>query len=105
MKHKVLVGAVISTLLAFLLYSSNMKRVENAKLKVVGPTVSKVNKKSKKKAKEPKVKTLKEPKVNSIEYTNHVKAKSGSNHSNGTKAIGTIHRSRNFTTFAHFREN
>lgn len=79
MKHKVLVGAVITTLFAFLLYSSNMKRVENAKLQVVGPTVSKVNKKNKKKTKEPKVKTLKEPKVNSIEYTNHVKAKSGSN--------------------------
>lgn len=78
MKHKVLVGAVITTLLAFLLYMANMKRVEDAKLTVVGPKTSKVAKK-KKKAKEPKVKTLKEPKVNSIEYSNHVKAKSGSN--------------------------
>lgn len=79
MKHKVLIGAVITTLLAFLLYTTNLKRVENAKLKVTGPATSKVNKKNKKKSKEPKVKTLKEPKVNSIEYTNHVKAKSGSN--------------------------
>lgn len=77
MKHKVLIGAIITTLVAFLLYTTNLKRVDNAKLKVVGPTTSKVNKT--KKAKEPKVKTLKEPKVNSIEYTNHVKAKSGSN--------------------------
>ena len=64
MKHKVLIGAIITTLVAFLLYTTNLKRVDNAKLKVVGPTTSKVNKK--KKAKEPKVKTLKEPNVNSI---------------------------------------
>ena len=36
-------------------------------------------KENKKKAKEPSVKKLKEPKVNSIEYSNHVTAKSGSN--------------------------
>lgn len=75
MKHKILVGAVVSTLLGFVLYTSNMRRVENAQLKIVGPTTSKI-KKNKKKTKEPKVK---EPKVNSIEYSNHVKAKSGSN--------------------------
>ena len=65
MKHKILVGSIISTLLAFILYTSNMRRVENAQLKIVGPTTSKV-KKSKKKTKEPKVKKVKEPKVNSI---------------------------------------
>ncbi len=80
MKHKVFVGALISTLLAFILYSANTRRVENAKLKVVAPQSSKVVKdKNKKKAKEPSVKKLKEPKVNSIEYSNHVTAKSGSN--------------------------
>ena len=78
MKHKILIGSIISTLLAFILYTSNMRRVENAQLKIVGPTTSKV-KKSKKKVKEPKIKKVKEPKVNSIEYSNHVKAKSGSN--------------------------
>ena len=70
MKHKILIGSIISTLLASILYTSNMRRVENAQLKIVGPTTSKV-KKSKKK--------VKEPKVNSIGYSNHVKAKSGSN--------------------------
>lgn len=78
MKHKILIGSIISTLLAFILYTSNMRRVENAQLKIVGPTTSKV-KKSKKKVKEPKIKKVKEPKVNSIGYSNHVKAKSGSN--------------------------
>lgn len=78
MKHKILVGSIISTLLAFILYTGNMRRVENAQLKIVGPTPSKV-KKNKKKTKEPKITKPHEPKVNSIEYTNHVKAKSGSN--------------------------
>ncbi|AFR22638.1 serine hydrolase [Lactobacillus helveticus] len=78
MKHKIFIGSIISTLLAFILYTSNMRRVENAQLKIVGPTTSKV-KKSKKKVKEHKIKKVKEPKVNSIEYSNHVKAKSGSN--------------------------
>lgn len=78
MKHKVLVGAIITTLLAFLLYMVNLKRVENAKLTIVGPKTSKVAK-NKKKTKEPIAKTPKEPKVNSIEYSNHIKTKSGSN--------------------------
>ena len=69
------------TLFAFILYTSNIKRVENAQLKIVEPNNSKVAK-NKKKTKEPKVKKLekpKEPKVNSIEYSNHVKAQKGSN--------------------------
>lgn len=78
MKHKVFVGAIISTLLAFILYIANTRRVENAKLKVIAPQSSKVVK-NKKKAKEPSMKKLKEPKVNSIEYSNHVTAKKGSN--------------------------
>lgn len=81
MKHKVLIGSIIVTLLAFILYTANLKRTENAQLKIVGPTISKVDQKNKKKgkAKEPKVNKPKEPKVNSIEYSNHVKSKSGSN--------------------------
>lgn len=81
MKHKVLIGSLIVTLFAFILYTSNLKRVENAQLKIVEPKNSKVVK-GKKKTKEPKVKKLekpKEPKVSSIEYSNHVKAKKGSN--------------------------
>lgn len=77
MKHKILVGSIVTTLFAFLLYSTNTKRVENAQLKIVEPKSSKV---TKKKTKEPKTpKTNKEPKVSSIEYSNHVTAKKGSN--------------------------
>ncbi|CBL51113.1 serine hydrolase [Lactobacillus crispatus] len=81
MKHKILIGSLIVTLFALILYISNIKRVENAQLKIVEPNNSKVAK-NKKKTKEPKVKKLekpKEPKVNSIEYSNHVKAQKGSN--------------------------
>lgn len=81
MKHKILIGSLIVTLFAFILYTSNIKRVENAQLKIVEPNNSKVAK-NKKKTKEPKVKKLekpREPKVNSIEYSNHVKAQKGSN--------------------------
>ncbi len=81
MKHKILIGSLIVTLFAFILYTSNIKRVENAQLKIVEPNNRKVAK-NKKKTKEPKVKKLekpKEPKVNSIEYSNHVKAQKGSN--------------------------
>ena len=81
MKHKILIGSLIVTLFAFILYTSNIKRVENAQLKIVEPNNSKVAK-NKKKTKEPKVKKLekpKEPKGNSIEYSNHVKAQQGSN--------------------------
>ena len=76
MKHKILIGSLIVTLFAFILYTSNIKRVENAQLKIVEPNNSKVAK-NKKKTKEPKVKKLekpKEPKVNSIEYSKHFKA-------------------------------
>ena len=81
MKHKILIGSLIVTLFAFILYTSNIKRVENAQLKIVEPNNSKVAK-NKKKTKEKKKKKLekpKEPKVNSIEYSNHVKAQKGSN--------------------------
>ena len=81
MKHNILIGSLIVTLFACILYTSNIKRVENAQLKIVEPNNSKVAK-NKKKTKGPKVKKLekpKEPKVNSIEYSNHVKAQKGSN--------------------------
>lgn len=55
MKHKILIGSLIVTLFAFILYTSNIKRVENAQLKIVEPNNSKVAK-NKKKTKEPKVK-------------------------------------------------
>lgn len=80
MKHKVFLGSIIAAVAAFVLYAANIKRVENAQLKVVGPKTSKIEQKNKKKtkAKTPQAKKLKEPKVNSIGYSNHVKAKSSS---------------------------
>lgn len=44
MKHKILIGSLIVTLFAFILYTSNIKRVENAQLKIVEPNNSKVAK-------------------------------------------------------------
>ena len=50
MKNKVLLGSLITALLAFMLYSVNLKRVENTKLKIAGPKQEQVvkNKKVKK---------------------------------------------------------
>lgn len=47
MKHKILIGSLIVTLFAFILYTSNIKRVENAQLKIVEPNNSKVAKNKK----------------------------------------------------------
>ena len=72
MKNKVLLGSLITALLAFMLYSVNLKRVENTKLKIAGPKQEQVvkNKKGKKGPSEPKVAT--------VEYPNHIKVAAGS---------------------------
>lgn len=36
MKNKVLIGSLITALIAFILYSVNLKKVENSSLKIVG---------------------------------------------------------------------
>ncbi len=51
MKHKVFLGSIIAAVAAFVLYAANIKRVENAQLKVVGPKTSKIEQKNKKKTK------------------------------------------------------
>jgi len=57
MKNKVLLGSLISALIAFMLYSANLKRVENSSLKIVGEKQEQVvrNKKGQKSVREPKV--------------------------------------------------
>ena len=72
MKNKVLLGSLISALIAFMLYSANLKRVENSSLKIVGEKQEQVvrNKKGQK--------TVREPKVATVEYPNHIKIASGS---------------------------
>ncbi|MEB3363948.1 hypothetical protein SDC49_10055 [Lactobacillus sp. R2/2] len=47
MKNKVLLGSLITALLAFMLYSVNLKRVENTKLKIAGPKQEQVVKNKK----------------------------------------------------------
>lgn len=72
MKNKVLIGSLITALIAFMLYSVNLKKVENSSLKIVGQGQEQVvkNKKGKNSAREPKVAT--------VEYPNHIKIASGS---------------------------
>lgn len=72
MKNKVLIGSLITALIAFMLYSVNLKKVENSSLKIVSQGQEQVvkNKKGKNSAREPKVATM--------EYPNHIKIASGS---------------------------
>lgn len=79
MKKNVIVGSLVASLLAFGIYSANIKRVNDAQVKVVEPKVEKQAKK-KTKEKEPEVKKTapKEPKIDSVEYSNHVKIAKGS---------------------------
>lgn len=71
MKNKVLIGSLITTLLAFALYSVNLRRVENAHVEIVGQKQTTQKAKVKSKAHEPN--------VEAVEYTNHIKTASGSN--------------------------
>lgn len=74
MKNKVLIGSLITTLLAFMLYSFNLKRVQTADVKIVGQSEKQVTQKNK-----GNIKTPREPNVAAVEYTNHIKVASGSN--------------------------
>lgn len=73
MKNKVLIGSLITTLLAFILYSANLKRTENASLQIVGSKTHQVFSRAKNK----KVASH-EPDVSSIEYNNQIKVVHGS---------------------------
>lgn len=69
MKNKVLLGSLVTTLFAFMLYSVSNRRVENAHVQIVNQ--SKVGQKE-------KTKTAREPQVAAVEYTNRIKVASGS---------------------------
>ena len=72
MKNKVLIGSLITALIAFMLYSVNLKKVENSSLKIVGQGQEQVVKNKKGKN------SVREPKVATVEYPNHIKIASGS---------------------------
>lgn len=74
MKNNILVGALIASLLSFIVYTSTYKDAENRELNVV-----QVKKKGTVKNKLSSASQDKEPNVNSIEYSNHVTSKKGSN--------------------------
>lgn len=73
MKNKIFIRSLFVTVLAFVLYTANMHRVENAELKVVEPKTSKVAKKQKAPVKEPKA-----PKIASAGYVTTVRVEKGS---------------------------
>ncbi|MDF7638224.1 serine hydrolase [Lactobacillus sp. ESL0791] len=72
MKNKVLIGSLAATLVAFILYSANLRRINNASIKVITPSSSKIikNKKAQKRQ---------EPQLGTVEYSNHIKIAKGSN--------------------------
>lgn len=80
MKKNVVIGSIVTTIIAFGLYSWNIERVNNAQVNVIEPK-SKLNK-SKNTINKPKPKPKKtkekEPKIDSVEYSNHVKIAKGS---------------------------
>ncbi|WEV43896.1 serine hydrolase [Lactobacillus sp. ESL0684] len=71
MKNKVIIGSLIATLFAFMLYTANIKQLGHASLQVIDHNRSSVVKRKNKKSKA-------EPKVAGMEYPSEVKVKKGS---------------------------
>ena len=90
MKNKVLIGSLITALIAFMLYSVNLKKVENSSLKIVGQGQEQVvkNKKGKNSVREPKVATM--------EYPNHIKIASGSEQKWAEKIVQVMGKDRSY---------
>ena len=90
MKNKVLIGSLITALIAFMLYSVNLKKVENSSLKIVGQGQEQVvkNKKGKNSAREPKVATM--------EYPNHIKIASGSEQKWAEKIVQVMGKDQSY---------
>ena len=90
MKNKVLIGSLITALIAFMLYSVNLKKVENSSLKIVGQGQEQVvkNKKGKNSAREPKVAT--------VEYPNHIKIASGSEQKWAEKIVQVMGKDQSY---------
>ena len=74
MKNKVIIGSLITTLLAFMLYSLNLRRVQNTSVEIVGQSQSVKKERG-------KGKLSHEPKVAEVEYPTHVQIASGSDQS------------------------
>lgn len=80
MKKNVVISSIVTTLIAFGLYSWNVERVNNAQVSVI-ESKNKINKsKLTKKKESPKLNKPKEkePKIDSVEYSNHIKIAKGS---------------------------
>ena len=90
MKNKVLIGSLITALIAFMLYSVNLKKVENSSLKIVGQGQEQVvkNKKGKNSVREPKVATM--------EYPNHIKIASGSEQKWAEKIVQVMGKDQSY---------
>ena len=90
MKNKILIGSLITALIAFMLYSVNLKKVENSSLKIVGQGQEQVvkNKKGKNSVREPKVATM--------EYPNHIKIASGSEQKWAEKIVQVMGKDQSY---------
>ena len=90
MKNKVLIGSLITALIAFILYSVNLKKVENSSLKIVGQGQEQVVKNKKGKN------SVREPKVATVEYPNHIKIASGSEQKWAEKIVQVMGKDRSY---------
>ena len=90
MKNKVLIGSLITALIAFMLYSVNLKKVENSSLKIVGQGQEQVVKNKKGKN------SVREPKVATVEYPNHIKIASGSEQKWAEKIVQVMGKDRSY---------
>ena len=90
MKNKVLIGSLITALIAFMLYSVNLKKVENSSLKIVGQGQEQVVKNKKGKN------SVREPKVATVEYPNHIKIASGSEQKWAEKIVQVMGKDQSY---------
>lgn len=90
MKNKVLIGSLITALIAFMLYSVNLKKVENSSLKIVGQGQEQVVKNKKGKN------SVREPKVAAVEYPNHIKISSGSEQKWAEKIVQVMGKDQSY---------
>ncbi|MBC6342844.1 serine hydrolase [Lactobacillus kimbladii] len=90
MKNKVLIGSLITALIAFMLYSVNLKKVENSSLKIVGQGQEQIVKNKKEKN------SVREPKVATVEYPNHIKIASGSEQKWAEKIVQVMGKDQSY---------
>ena len=90
MKNKVLIGSLITALIAFMFYSVNLKKVENSSLKIVGQGQEQVVKNKKGKN------SVCEPKVATVEYPNHIKIASGSEQKWAEKIVQVMGKDQSY---------